>query len=330
MKIEKLPSGSYRIRKMYKGETYQVVTDYKPTQKEAVQLMAEELDKVKGRSARMTFQDAADEYVESKRNVLSPSTIRGYQAVIKRISDKFLKMPIGDIEQVDIQREINRVAIDKSPKTVRNHHGFISAVLMTFRPEMRITTTLPQARHIEPYIPSDEDIRGILEYASGTRYEIPIMLACYGMRRSEICALTIDDIEGDVVHITKAVVQDENGRWVKKTTKTVESTRDIVIPEFLVKKIKEHGIIYDGNPSGITSFLIRAQRKLQMPRFSLHKLRHYFASKMSAMHVPDADIMKMGGWRTDHVMKGVYRHAMQDKDKEMQRSMVNKLGKELF
>lgn len=45
MKIEKLPSGSYRIRKMYKGKTYAVITDYKPTQKEAITLMAAELEK---------------------------------------------------------------------------------------------------------------------------------------------------------------------------------------------------------------------------------------------------------------------------------------------
>ena len=31
MKIEKLPFGSYRIRKMYKGTIYTVVTEYKPT-----------------------------------------------------------------------------------------------------------------------------------------------------------------------------------------------------------------------------------------------------------------------------------------------------------
>ena len=37
------------------------------------------------------------------------------------------------------------------------------------------------------------------------------------------------------------------------------------------------------------------------------KLRHYFASKMSAMNVPEENIMKYGGWETDYVMKGVYR-----------------------
>ena len=46
MRIEKLPSGSYRMRKMYKGKMYTVVTDYKPTRKEAIQLMADQLNQV--------------------------------------------------------------------------------------------------------------------------------------------------------------------------------------------------------------------------------------------------------------------------------------------
>lgn len=330
MKIEKLPSGSYRIRKMYKGKTYQIVTDYKPTQKEAIQLMAEELNKVTGKEKGMTFRDAAGEYIKSKRNVLSPSTICGYNAVINRISDAFMDMEINDIGQVDIQREINRVAADRSPKTVYNHHGFITAVLGVFRPDMRITTTLPQKRRIEPYIPSDEDVKRVLEYAKGTEFEIPIKLACYGMRRSEICALTYRDVEGDVVHITKAIVPGENKEWVIKSTKTTESTRDIVIPEELAEKIVSEHWEYQGNPGRITSFLTKAQKKLDIPRFSTHKLRHYFASKMSAMHVPDADIMKMGGWRTDRVMKTVYRHAMQDRDKEAQRDAARKLRDAIF
>ena len=58
-----------------------------------------------------------------------------------------------------------------------------------------------------------------------------------------------------------------------------------------------------------------------MPQFSIHKLRHYFASKMSAMNVPEADIIRMGGWETDHVMKRIYRHSMEDKDKARQREI---------
>lgn len=330
MKIEKLPSGSYRIRKMYKGQTYTIVFDHKPTQKEAMQSMAEELNKIQKKYEYLTFRAAAQKYIDSKKNVLSPSTIRGYSGIVRQISDAFLDNNIYDITALDVQAEINRFAESCSPKTVRNHHGFLSAVLGYFRPDLKLHTTLPQKVKTEPYIPSDDDVRKILEYAKGTEYEIPIILACYGMRRSEICALTLDDINGDVVSITKAKVQDENLEWVTKTTKTTASTREIVIPIEIADKIREKGYVYKMSPGEITKFLEATQKKLGIPLFSIHKLRHYFASKMSAMNIPEEDIMRFGGWETDYVMKGVYRHAMEDKNKDAQRAAANKLGNTLF
>lgn len=51
---------------------------------------------------------------------------------------------------------------------------------------------------------------------------------------------------------------------------------------------------------------------------------------MSAMNIPDEDIMRYGGWETDYVMKNVYRHAMEDKNQKAQRKASNKLAKTLF
>lgn len=201
---------------------------------------------------------------------------------------------------------------------MRNFHGFISSILGIFRPDMKIYHSSNKAKK-EPYIPSDDDVRRILETSKGTEYEIPLILACYGLRRSEISALTQEDIEGDVLHENKAIVLDENNKWVIKATKTTESTRDIVIPEELAKKIIKQGYVYKGHPNSILRFLDKTQKELSIPCSSLHKLRHYFASKMSAMNIPDADIMRMGGWKTDHIMKDVYRHSMIDKDERAKR-----------
>lgn len=330
MKIEKRESGSYRIRKMYKGQMYTVAFDHKPTQKEAMMAMAKELEHVQGKYESLTFKAAAEKYIDSKQDILSPSTIRGYSGIIRQIPDAFLNTQIHDITPLDVQAEINRMARKCSPKTVRNHHGFISAVLGTFCPNLKLNTTLPQKTKNEPYIPSDEDIKKILEYASGTDYEIPIILACYGMRRSEICALTPDDIKGDVVSITKAKVQNEKLEWITKSTKTTASTREIIIPAEIANRIRERGYVYKGYPGEITKFLTTAQKKLGIPFFSVHKLRHYFASRMSSLHVPDADIMKMGGWETDYVMKSVYRHSMIDRDEQAKRDAVKKLNGVLF
>lgn len=330
MKIEKLPSGSYRVRKMYKGKMYTVTFEYKPTQKEALEAMAKRLNIVQGKNEGLTFLAASEEYIESKRNVLSPSTIRGYKNIVNGLSSSFLSTNVHDVTEYDVQRQINALAKDKSPKSVRNYHGFISAVLGMFSPNLKLNTTMPQKVKSEPYIPSDEDVRRLLDAAAGTRYEIPLVLACYGMRRSEIAALTPKDIDGDVVRINKALVQNENEEWVEKKTKTTASTREIVIPTQIAEKIRTRGYVYNGSLNSITYFLQRTQDALGIPRFSIHKLRHYFASKMSALNIPEADILKMGGWSSDHVMKSVYRHSMMDKEERSKREAAERLRGVLF
>ncbi len=330
MKIEKRGSDNYRIRKMYKGQTYTVSFDHKPTQKEAMQAMADELDRVKTKNTSLTFQAACEEYIESKRNVLSPSTIRGYTAIMRQLPNNFLLKNIYDITAIDVQKEINYIAKDHSPKTVRNQHGFISSVLGFFCPNLKLNTTLPQKIKSEPYTPSSEDVKQILAAVKDTPYEIVIVLACYGMRRSEICALTPDDIDGDIVQINKALVPDEKQRWTTKATKTTSSKREIIIPLNIANKIKEQGYVYQGNPDSISRYLKQLEGKLGIPYFSLHKLRHYFASKMSALGVPDADILKLGGWETDYVMKSVYRHSMMEKEKNAKRDAAEKLLNSLF
>lgn len=328
--LEELPSGTLRLRKMHKGITYTLMFDYKPKEKEIIQVLSAEMDKVQTVDSRMTFKAASAKYVDSKRNVLSPRTIREYSRMCGRLSEWFIELPLAEIDQAAINRQTNELACNKSPKTVACLHGFITAVLGVYRPDMKISTRLPQKVKNEPYIPSDKDVKRILQYIEGSRFEIPIVLACYGMRRSEICALTLEDIENDTVHINKALVQGENKEWIIKSTKTTESTRDIVIPIEIADKIRTQGYVYNGYPGSISNHLTRVEKKLDIPHFSLHKLRHYFASKLSSMNVPEADILKLGGWETDHVMKRVYRHSMMEKEKSAQREASDKLRNALF
>lgn len=318
MKIEKLPSGSYRIRKMYKGEMYTVVTDYKPTQKEAMKLMAEELDKIKSSAPKMSFEESANQYISIKENVLSPSTIANYKGILRNISDKFKLKNINDISGIDIQKEINLYSSNRSPKTVRNAHGFISAVFGMFRPELNISTTLPQKMKNDDYIPSDDDVKRILARAKGTRYEIPLILATFGLRRSEICALTIDDLNGNILTINKAMVVNSDGKFVIKSTKTTAGTRKIYIPDYLANLIREGGEIYSNSPNQIYENLCKYQDELGIPHFRLHSLRHYYASMSHSLGIPDSYIMESGGWKSDTTLKTVYRHAMESKKQEMQ------------
>lgn len=129
MNIEKLPSGSYRIRETHKGIRYSLTLPYKPTKHEAYELLQEKMHhKVKD----IVFEDAYKEYIKVKENVLSPSTIRGYNTIYRNIDKWFLRMDIGDIEDYHLQKLISEYALEHSPKTTRNLYGLVRAVIRFF------------------------------------------------------------------------------------------------------------------------------------------------------------------------------------------------------
>lgn len=326
MKVEYLKNDTYRVRKVYKGKRYTVYFDHMPDDKEALMAITEKLRNVEYGANKGVFETYCDKYIASKRNVLSPSTLGGYQKCKRCLSDEFKNKRLYDIEQIDVQTEINNFAKNHAPKSVKNQHGFISAVLKMFRPELQLNTTLPQAKATNKEIPITNEVEQILKASEGTPYHIAFQLAVLGLRRSEICGVTIDDINGNILRIDKARIYDEeNHIMTRDNTKTEESTREIYLPDCLVKEIQEAGVIYDRTPPMLVKTLHKYQDALGLSRFTLHDLRHYFASYAHLQGIPDVYIMKMGGWKTDYVMKKVYRDAFKDKNKEFQKDLASKI-----
>lgn len=306
MTIEKR-GNKWRISQMQNGHRYRITVDHKPTKAEAMSLIVMEM-KSPTASVNMTFYDAADAYITSKSNILSPCTIRNYRAILSKLPERFKASSVNGLSAMDIQRLINDLSSEMSAKTVQNYSSFVMSVLKACDIDIK-SPRLPQKERKPIYIPSEEDVRRIFEAAKGTEYEVPFRLAALGLRRSEICALTIDDLDGDVLHITKALVPDENGEYVIKLPKTTDSTRDIPLPAPVAAQIRERGYIYRGNPNSLTKALYRLQDGLEIPHFSIHKLRHFFASFLHGKFT-EAQIMEMGGWRTNTVLNRIYTHAM--------------------
>ena len=323
MKVEFLKNNTYRVRKVYKGKRYTVYFDHLPDEKEVFMAMSEKLRNAENGTNTGDFEAYCDKYIKAKRNVLSPSTLGGYQKCKRCLSKEFKSKRLYDIEQLDVQTEINNYAKTHSPKSVKNQHGFISAVLKMFRPSLSLNTALPQAKATNKELPITEEIEKILKASEGSPYHIAFQLAVLGLRRSELCAAQPEDIKGNMLRISKARIYDENNHiMTRDNTKTEESTREIYLPDSLVKEIKKAGVIYDRTPPMLVKTLHKYQDELGLSRFTLHDLRHYYASYAHLMGVPDVYIMKAGGWKTDHVMKRIYRDALRDKNKEMQQKAM--------
>jgi integrase len=328
MKVEKLPSGSYRVRKQINKKTISIVFDHKPSQAEIIKSLSEMTDRI---PVKGSFRDCANAYIQSRDNVVSPGTLRGYESIINNLPDDFLNMKVSQITQLDIQKLVNDYSVGRAPKTVANAHGFIVPVLKMFRPDMVINTVLPQKddakKEQDIYIPTLEEVQMILKASEGTRYHIPFQLGLMGLRRSEVCALTLDDIDkkNNLLTINKAYVLGRDNKWFLKVTKTNESARQIYIPTPFIDEIIEAGVIYDGYPGKLLTALNRYQDQLGIPRFRLHDMRHFFASYLHDQKVSDAVIQATGGWKSDYTMKRVYRHEMRSKQ-EQQRVFDNILS----
>lgn len=325
--LEKLPSGSYRFKKQIGGRMIRATFDHKPTDAEIALTIAEKYNIVDRTVAKQTFEVCCRQYIAVNENILSPSTIRGYTNFARNaLSDVIRTADINDITPLMVQNEINGYAINHAPKTVKNYHGFLSTVLKMYRPDLHLSSSLPKVPKYEAYVLSENEVKQILKESVGTKYHIPIQLGILALRRSEICALTIDDLDGNYLVINKAMVPDKNSKWiVKYITKTEDGMRRIYLPDKLRDEIIESGVIFDGIPNTLKRGLNSIQKRLGLPVTRFHDLRVFYATYAHSMGVPDAVILANGGWRSDYTMKKVYRKAMEEDRTKYQTAFTDRI-----
>ena len=312
-----LPSGSYRIQALdyidVDGKRhYRSFTA--PTKAEAQLLAAQwKNNRTEQKKVKLTVYDAIRKYIDIKRNVLSPSTIAGYERMHRNyFKNEFGAKSLDGLTNTDIQIWIGDLSERLSPKTIRNVYGLLKASVEMFLPDFQFKNTLPAKKKPELYCPSDEDVKKLLIHIKGTELEIAVLLAAFGpLRRGEICALTNKDIKGNIVSVNNSMVLDSDREWVIKQPKTFGSYREIEFPDFVIRKLSGiKGRIVKASPDNVSERFSRALESSGLPHFRFHDLRHYAASIMHAIGVPDQYILQRGGWSSDNVMKTVYRNTI--------------------
>ena len=327
--ITQLPSGAYHTRVTYtdtdgKRKALSITDyDYNTVLVCAAEAVADrkqdKVDKAQGKTS-MSLGEAMWEYLRIKEHVLSPTTYKNYVSIAQNHFKNLQPMPLDTITAPQIQVAINTLAAKRSPKTVRNVHGFVSAVLGMFRPDISLATTLPQKKKSEIMIPTEDEIKRLFDIVENTPMEIPVLLAaCCGMRRSEICALKWDDIDftKGTITIDQALVLNIDHEFVEKTTKTEAGTRTIrmfpLVAEALTRH-KENAETTDGyiaiRPDGVSNRFYRIIRSNGFPLYRFHDLRHYTVSVMLSLGVPPNYIAGYVGHDGTRMVETVYGHLM--------------------
>lgn len=329
----KLPSGSWRCQvfsgyKITNGKKQRVYESFTAPTKRAAEAMAAKWNLERDeRPTDITVLDAIKSYISDKENVLSPSTIRGYNACIRRF-DGIADLKLADVKTSTIQPWISDLAAHYACKSVKNTYGLLTAALEYHCPGKVLKVTLPAKVKPVHHLPSDADLQKVLDAVWGTPLWICIMLArYYSLRRSEICALDDTDLDGNILTIRKAVVKDKDCNWVlKDMPKTYGSYRYLVIDEPLLSVLTGiKGRYFEGTPNAMSCAFDKIVKKVCDTPFTFHSLRHMFATKAAMSGVPDFFTAQMGGWKQNStVLKEVYQN-VRDDDLKAQMQKLNQI-----
>ena len=331
-KIEKLKSNNYRIR-VY-DKTTKSRKSFTAATKREVKLLAAEWEngiKAKATPRKLTLDEAVKEYIESKENVLSPSTVRGYDIIRRNALGDFGKMLIAEIIEKDLQKWISKNAKKYKPKGIKNQFGLVTATLRQNKIDLDLRSIkLPEAQKYEPNIPTEQEIAKILTIVEGTNVELPVTIAVtLGLRQSEIAALKWSDYDGEYLFIHAAKVPDKHNKLIEKdTTKSKASTRllevDAVLKQRLDRAERTSEYISTMQPNSVLKRFQQLCEQNGLPHFTMHGQRHGNASLMLAQGIPDKYAMERLGQSSPNMIKNVYQHLYDSKKKEISQTMSNK------
>lgn len=335
-----LPSGSVRYR-LYIGTDpagKKLYKSFTAATKSAAKKMAEQWKKDHVNSASCaqnpTFSEAAAVFIANRSKTLSPRTYGEYLRIVAWLEDQyptFTRSHMSVITSETVQGLINdmtskskqrpdRSDLEKpiSAKTITNRFALIQSILESQGVTLH-GIKLPQRKKAELNIPENETVTRLLETIKGTELEVPVLLAAWGpMRRGEICALTLDDIDlaTRTVSVTKAMVRNADGEWVVKLPKSTAGTRTITYPQYVIDLIRRKGYIYRGTPDTLSRRFVRTLSRHGFEHFRFHDLRHFAASFQIALGIPPEYVMERGGWHSPGTMQR-YVHALDKQRREM-------------
>lgn len=267
------------------------------------------------------------------------STVYGYRNIIQcHVVPAIGDMPLRDLTPFLLQNYLyERLDEGLSPNTVRKHHILLySALRLAVRQE--VLRRNPMERVDPPkklpgrytfYTPAQLQI--LFNAVEGTMMEPAVKLAAYlGLRRSEICGLRWEhvDLDRGVIFICQARTE-VGGVVVDKDTKTQSSVRRLGIAGLQdLREVLERQraarpwtpsdfVLVDEwgqppRPDFLTAKLLQIVRRYNLPKITLHGLRHSFASVANSMGVPMFDISKTLGHASMTVTSTIYTHLFDD------------------
>ena len=311
---KKLPSGNWRVQ-IYVGKDEsgkKVTKSFTADTKWKAEKAAEDYLKNRNENEEVvTVGEAINGYINLKKNVLSPSTIRGYDIIRNHRLQLIMDEDIHKLTSYLMQKAINKDATRLSNKSIKEAVNLVKSAMKLYGVNTSFNITLPQKKPQIRELPTAPEI---LQAVRGTEVELPCLLAMWlSLRMSEVRGLQFRDIHDSILTVCRSRIYFDGEEHLRDVNKTYESTRVLNLPPYimeLIQKIpheKDTDFVVNMGYDKIKGIFKRSLAKHGL-KMRFHDLRHISASVMLALGVPDKYAMERGGWSTPNTLKNVYQH----------------------
>lgn len=289
---------------------------------------------------------------------LKESTLSYYRFTVKFLIGSLGNRPIADVTGSDLTRLYGTLKADGySVSLIRGihttaHKAYAFALregLVTWNPADRAEA--PPTPKGSPRAWTDEEMRKLMAVANQDRYWAAWRLfASTGLRRGELCGLQWTDIEGSTLTVnrTRLVV---NGKVRIDTPKTRRSTRCIPLNRTAAEALQLHQIAQNEesgrlglaqhpawifttevgkpvDPSLLSKRWRAIVKEAGVPAYSLHALRHTFATALLARNKSPKVVQDLLGHSSITVTLDLYTASLDDLGREAVDSLDETFSKE--
>ena len=257
----------------------------------------------------------------------SPTTIRRYEGLIAQY--------LGHAEEVGYPWPPSAEHLGdylaglrdegKARNTVRNAHVALRSWFnwlhdegeVRENPTLRLKTPTLESVSPDPY--ADDEVKAMLAACRGRSFmavrdaAIVGVLADTGLRASEFCGLTVEDVDLDAERI-KVLGKGGRHRFVG-----LGLAAQTLLDRYVRRRRSRRPELWLGRagqpltPSGLYQAIKRIAREASVPKPGVHRFRHYAATAMLRQGMGEMDLAKFMGWSTLAMAQRYTMHEAQER-----------------
>ncbi|MBR3000452.1 MAG: site-specific integrase [Oscillospiraceae bacterium] len=312
-------------------------------------------------TAKVKFGEYAERVIDDKEKlkIIKHSTANRYRDSLKKVYGEIGHLKLSAIRAshlnslyIKLQETPGpRTGRPPAPKTILEHHRFISMVLEEAFKEGIINTNPakranpPKLQHHDVNFFDDDVVRAILKAADSEPIKwkaLLYVLLFSGVRKGELLGIrwsTVDFVN-ETISIKENVLYEPDVGIYIDTPKTPKSLRTISLPSEIMALLKDlqqfqeaerhrigaypeaDGYVFakeDGSPmhpDSIGPFLKKFETKNNLPKLNAHAFRHTMASMLYMEGLDSVSISARLGHAQVSTTANIYAHALPKRDKD--------------